>query len=208
MLRLLLMMMLVSCSAPAGVVATPSGERSPVPPTAAATRPPTAAPTPTPDPAGLPKCPASQLRAVTAGTMAADSFIGAIFFANHGTAPCTLRGNPEVALLAKDGSPLELRLAIVSAPTPVWVVVPVTELQPNAAGLVGFGATVPLQWSNYCDDVLATSFRVTLPDAGGTLDGTFVDLEGRPIAEYGKARCDDASGPSTLTIFPFQEPVR
>lgn len=140
--------------------------------------------------------------------MAADSFIGAIFFANRGTAPCTLRGNAEVALLAKDGSPLDLRLTIVSAPTPVWVVVPVTELQPNATGLVGFGATVPLQWSNYCDDVLAASFRVTLPEAGGTLDGTFVDLEGRPIAEYGKARCDDASGPSTLTVFPFQEPVR
>lgn len=140
--------------------------------------------------------------------MAADSFIGAIFFANRGTGPCTLRGNAELALLAKDGSPLDLRLAIVSAPTPVWVVVPVTEIQPNAAGLVGFGATVPLQWSNYCDDVLAASFRVTLPEASGVLDGTFVDLEGRPIPAYGTARCDDASGPSTLTVFPFQSPVR
>ncbi len=140
--------------------------------------------------------------------MAADSFIGAVFFANRGTGPCTLRGNPELVLLAKDSSPLDLRLAIVSAPTPVWVVVPVTEFRPNAAGLVGFGATVPLQWSNYCDDVLATAFRVTLPEAGGTLEGTFVDLEGRPVAAYGTARCDDASGPSTLTVYPFQEPVR
>src|SRR5687767_5221891 len=206
--RLLLAMMLVSCAAPTGVVATPTGERSATPSIAAATRSPAATLTPTPDPAGLPKCPASQLRAVAAGTMAADSFIGAIFFANRGTAPCTLRGNPELVLLAKDGAPLDLRLAIVSAPTPAWVVVPVSELQPNATGLVGFGATVPLQWSNYCDDVLAASFRVTLPEAGGTLEGTFVDLEGRPIAEYGKARCDDASGPSTLTVFPFQQPVR
>jgi hypothetical protein len=208
MLRLLLAITLVSCAAPATVVATPTAAISATPSTAAATRSPATAPSPTPDPAGLPKCPASQLRAIAAGTMAADSFIGAIFFANRGTGPCTLRGNPELVLLAKDGSPLDLRLAIVSAPTPVWVVVPVTEFQPNAAGLVGFGATVPLQWSNYCDDVLATNFRVTLPEAGGTLEGTFVDLDGRPIAAYGAARCDDASGPSTLTVFPFQEPVR
>jgi hypothetical protein len=207
-LRLLLAMMLVSCATPAGVVATPTGERSAAPPIAAATRTPVATLTPTPDPAGLPKCLASQLRAVAAGTMAADSFIGAVFFANRGTAPCTLRGNPELVLLAKDGSALDLRLATVSAPSPVWVVVPVTEFQPNAAGLVGFGATVPLQWSNYCDDVVAASFRVTLPEAGGMVDGTFVDLEGRPIAAFGTARCDDASGPSTLTVYPFQEPVR
>jgi hypothetical protein len=140
--------------------------------------------------------------------MAADSFIGAVFFANRGTSPCTLRGNPELVLLAKDGSPLDLRLATVSAPSPVWVVVPVTEFQPNSSGLVGFGATAPLQWSNYCDDVVAASFRVTLPEAGGMVDGTFVDLEGRPIAAFGTARCDDASGPSTLTVYPFQEPVR
>src|SRR5687767_12494661 len=208
MLRLLLVMMLVSCAAPAGVVATPTAERSVAPTSVPATRAPTAAPTPTQDPASLPKCAASQLRAVAAGTMAADSFIGAVFFENRGTAPCTLRGNPELVLLAKDGAPLDLRSATVSAPTPVWVVVPVTELQPNAAGLTGFGATVPLQWSNYCDDVLAASFRVTLPKGGGALDGTFVDLEGRPIPAYGKARCDDAAGPSTLTVFPFQTPVR
>jgi hypothetical protein len=207
-LRLLLAMMLVSCATPTGVVATPTGERSAAPPIAAATRTPVATLTPTPDPAGLPKCLASQLRAVAAGTMAADSFIGAVFFANRGTAPCTLRGNPELVLLAKDGSALDLRLATVSAPSPVWVVVPVTEFQPNAAGLVGFGATVPLQWSNYCDDVVAASFRVTLPEAGGMVDGTFVDLEGRPIAAFGTARCDDASGPSTFTVYPFQEPVR
>jgi hypothetical protein len=208
MLRLLLVMMLVSCAAPAGVVATPTAERSVAPASVDATRSPAATPTPTPDPASLPKCVASQLRAVAAGTMAADSFIGAVFFDNRGTAPCTLRGNPELVLLAKDGAPLDLRLATVSAPVPAWVVVPVSELQPNAAGLTGFGATAPLQWSNYCDEVLAESFRVTLPDGGGALDGTFVDLEGRPIATYGKARCDDAAGPSTLTVFPFQSPVR
>lgn len=208
MLRLLLATMLVSCAAPAAVTATPAGERSATPSVAVATRSPAVMLTPTPDPASLPRCPASQLRTVAAGTMATDSFIGAIFFANRGTGPCTLRGNAELVLLAKDGSPLDLRLATVSAATPAWVVVPVTEFQPNAAGLVGFGATAPLQWSNYCDDALAASFRVTLPESGGVLDGTFVDLEGRPIAAYGTARCDDASGTSTLTVYPFQEPVR
>src|SRR5688572_7414055 len=133
MLRLVLVMMLVSCAAPAGVVATPTGERSAAPPSVTATLTPTVTPTPTPDPASLPKCVASQLRAVAAGTMAADSFIGAVFFENRGTAPCTLRGNPELVLLAKDGAPLDLRLATVGAPVPVWVVVPVSELQPNAA---------------------------------------------------------------------------
>jgi hypothetical protein len=208
MLRLLLAAVLVSCTAPATVVATPTGARTAAAPGATATILPTPSFTSTPDPAALPKCPASQLRAVAAGTMAADGFIGAIFFANRGAGPCTLRGNPELVLLAKDGSPLDLRLATVSAPDPAWVVVPVSEFQQSAAGLVGFGATVPLQWSNYCDDVLAESFRVTLPDAGGALDGTFVDLEGRPIPAYGTARCDDAAGPSTLTVFPFQTPVR
>lgn len=204
---LLLATMLVSCAAPASVIATQTPGRTTTP-ASSPTRAPAATRTSTPDPAGLPKCPAAQLRAVAAGTMAADSFIGAVFFANRGTAPCTLRGNPELVLLAKDGSRLDLRLAIVSAPSPVWVVVPVTEFQPTTGGLVGFGATAPLQWSNYCDDVLATSFRITLPDAGGALEGTFVDLDGRPVAAFGAARCDDASGPSTLTVFPFQEPVR
>jgi hypothetical protein len=205
---LLLATMIVSCAAPSGVIATQSPARSTTPSSAAPTRSPAATVTPTPDPAGLPKCLASQLRAVAAGTMAADLFIGAVFFANRGTAACTLRGNPELVLLAKDGSPLDLRVAMVSAPSPVWVVVQVTEFQPTAGGLVGFGATVPLEWSNYCDDVLAASFRITLPESGGALDGTFVDLDGRPVAAYGTARCDDASGPSTLTVFPFQQPVR
>jgi hypothetical protein len=207
MLRLLLAAVLVSCAAPATVVPTPTGARTTAP-SATATSVPTPSFTPTPDPAALPKCAAAQLTAVAAGTMAADAFIGAIFFANRGAGPCTLRGNPELALLAKDGSPLDLRLATVSAPNPAWVVLPVSEFQQSAAGLVGFGATVPLEWSNYCDDILAESFRVTLPEAGGALDGTFVDLQGRPIAAYGTARCDDAAGPSTLTVFPFQTPVR
>jgi hypothetical protein len=201
-------MMLVSCAAPAGLSATGTPDRTATTASAAPTRSPAATLTATPDPAGLPKCSASQLRAVAAGRMAADLFIGAVFFANRGTGPCTLRGNPELVLLAKDGSPLDVRLATVSARTPVWVVLAVTEIQPNAAGLVGFGATAPLEWVNYCVDVLATSFRITLPEAGGALDGMFVDLDGRPIAAYGTARCDDASGPSTLTVFPFQEPVR
>lgn len=208
MLRLLLAAVLVSCTAPASVAPTPTGARTAAAPSATATSFPTPSFKSTPDPAALPKCSASQLRAVAAGTMAADGFIGAIFFANRGAGPCTLRGNPELVLLAKGGSPLDLRLATVSAPNPAWVALPVTEFQQSAAGLVGFGATVPLQWSNYCDDVLAESFRVALPDAGGTLEGTFVDLEGRPIPAYGTARCDDAAGPSTLTVFPFQTPVR
>lgn len=208
MVRLLLAVMLVSCSAPANVIATPPAEPSVTPSSAAATRSPTATVTSTPDPAGLARCPASQLQAVAAGALATDSFVGAVFFANRGAAPCTLRGNPELVLLAKDGSPLDLRLASVSAAAPTPVVVPVSQFQQAATGLVGFGATAPLQWSNYCDDVLPTRFRVTLPEADGVIEGTFVDLEGRPVAVFGTARCDDASGPSTLVICPFQEPVR
>lgn len=140
--------------------------------------------------------------------MAADSLVGAVFFANRGTGPCTLRGNPELVLLSKEGAALDVRAASVNAATPTLVVVPVSELRQGATGIEGFGATAPLQWSNYCDDVLATSFRVTLPDAGGVVAGTFVDLAGRPAAAFGTARCDDASGPSTLVIYPIQEPVR
>src|SRR5437773_2171467 len=92
--------------------------------------------------------------------------------------------------------------------TPPLVVVPVSQFVPDPAGFTGAGATLPLQWSNYCADVLATSFRVTLPDAGGVIDGTFVDLGGKPLARFGAPPCDDASGPSTLVVYPFQEPVR
>ena len=140
--------------------------------------------------------------------MATDFFVGAVFIANRGTAPCTLRGNPEVALLAQDASPLDVRRASVTGGAPTLVVVPVSEFRPDTAGLQGIGASAPLQWSNYCDDVLPTSFRVTLPEAGGVIDGTFIDLAGKPVANFGTPPCDDASGPSTLVVYPFQEPVR
>ena len=141
--------------------------------------------------------------------MATDFYVGAVFIANRGTAPCTLRGNPEVLLLASDGSPLDvMRASITGSGTPALVVVPVSQFVPDPAGFTGAGATSPLQWSNYCSDVLATSFRITLPDAGGVIDGTFVDLGGKPLARFGAPPCDDASGPSTLVVYPFQEPVR
>lgn len=138
--------------------------------------------------------------------MGADSFVGAVFLANRGSAPCTLRGNPELVLLAKNGSALDIMLATVIAAIPTLVVVPVSEFREDPAGLGGAGATAPLQWSNFCDDVVAVGFRVTLPETGGVIDGTFVDLAGGPVAALGTPRCDDASGTSTLTIYPFQEP--
>jgi uncharacterized protein DUF4232 len=208
MARWLFAAMLLSCSAPAIVNASP--------PSAPASRPATsptrsATPsvrTPTPDPSGLPKCAASQLQAVAAGVQAGDVFAGAVFVANRGTASCTVRGNPELTLLAADGSPLDVRGAAVTAGAPAAIVVPVSELRPDPLGLLGIGASAPLRWENYCDDTLPRTFRVTLPEDGGTIDGTFVDLAGRPAATLGTARCDDASGPSTLTVYPFQEPVR
>jgi Protein of unknown function (DUF4232) len=211
MLRLLVAMtLLLSCGAPtvsAPASPAPSATRS----VALATRSPTPSgrSSPTTEPTGLPKCIASQLQAVAAGVMGADFFVGAVFIANRGTAPCTLRGNPELVLLGGDGSPLDIKRATVTGTgTPPLVVVPVSEFRQDPAGLVGAGATAPLQWSNYCDDVLPASFRVTLPEGGGVIDGTFVDLAGKPIAKFGAPRCDDASGPSTLVVFPFQEPVR
>ena len=208
--RLLLMVMLISCSGPTTAVAT-------APPTTAATRsavPATAPPTttvraaPTPEPSGLPACAASQLQAVAAGLVTLGEFAGAVFVANRGTAPCTLRGNPELALLARDGSPLDVRRASVSAGAPKLVVLPVSEFRQDPAGVAGVGASAPLEWSNYCDDVLPSSFRLTLPGAGGAVDGTFVDIAGKPVSVFPTAPCEDASGPSTLVVYPFQEPVR
>ena len=209
MRRFLLAVMLVSCGAPESVNATlspgASATRSLVP----ATNTPTAtARTPTPDPASLARCAAPQLRAVATGVMGTDALLGAVFFANRGSAPCTLRGNPELVLLAKDGSPLDVRLASVTGGAPTIVVVPVSEFRQDPAGLGGAGATAPLHWSNYCDDVLAVAFRIRLPETGGVIDGAFVDLAGRPVAAFGAPRCDDAAGTSTLTVYPFQEPVR
>jgi hypothetical protein len=210
MLRLLLAVMLISCTAPTSVVATRSPAPSASHSATLATTPPSATvrSSPTVEPTGLPKCVLSQLQAVAAGVQATDFFAGAVFIANRGTAPCTLRGNPEVVLLATDGSPLDVRSASVSAGNPKLVVVPVSEFRPDPAGLFGVGASAPLRWENYCDDALPMSFRVTLPEGGGVIQGTFVDLAGKPVSTLGVARCDDASGPSTFTVYPFQEPVQ
>ncbi len=210
MLRWLLALMLVSCSAPASVGATLSPAPSATSSVGVTTRAPTATvkPSPTPEPSGLAKCAASQLQTVAAGVMATDFFAGAVFIANRGTAPCTLRGNPEVVLFASGGSPLDVRSASVTAGTPKLVVVPVSEFRPDPAGLAGVGASAPLRWENYCQDTVPMSFRLTLPEAAGVIDGTFVDLAGRPVSTFGVARCDDASGPSTFTVYPFQEPAQ
>src|SRR2546428_263947 len=116
MLRLFLALMLVSCTAPASVSATPTASRSvgAAPTTAGATT----KSAPTPEPTGLAKCAASQLQAIAAGVLGADSFVGAVFI------------------------------------------------------------------------------------------GMFVDRAGKPVAALGTPRCDDASGPSTLTVYPFREPVQ
>jgi hypothetical protein len=145
---------------------------------------------------------------VAAGVQTTDFFAGAVFVANRGTAACTLRGNPEVVLLTTGGSPLDVRSASVTAGSPKVVVIPVSQFRPDPAGLLGIGASAPLRWENYCEDVLPTSFRVTLPDASGVIEGTFVDIAGKPVSTFGVARCDDASGPSTFTVYPFQEPVQ
>jgi hypothetical protein len=209
MLRLLLAVSLVSCAAPTSVSESrslaPSPPRSAAPVTTSPSA--TARPSPSIDPASVPKCVASQLRAVAAGVQATDFFAGAVFIANRGTAACTVRGNPEVVLLTTSGSPLDVRTASVTAGTPKVVVVPVTEFRQDSAGIQGIGASAPLRWENYCEDVLPMSFRVTLPEAGGVIQGTFVDITGKPVSTLGVARCDDASGPSTFTVYPFQEPV-
>ena len=210
MLRLILTAVLISCGGPTTVIATapptPIATRSVAP----ATPPPTttARAAPTPEPSGLPTCAASQLQAVAAGVVTLGEFAGAVFIANRGTAPCTLRGNPDVVLLTKDASPLDVRRASVSAGAPKLVVLPVSEFRQDPAGVDGVGASAPLEWSNYCDDVLPASFRLTLPDASGAIDGTFVDIAGKPVGAFPTAPCEDASGPSTLVVYPFQGPVR
>jgi hypothetical protein len=210
MLRLLLALMLASCTAPASVSATPTptAARSATSLAPVATAPVRSAPTP--EPTGLATCVASQLQVVAAGVLAADSFVGAVFIANRGTATCTLRGNPDLVMLAKDGSRLDVKYAIVTSGSgaPALVVVPVSQFREDPNGVAGMGASAPLQWTNYCDDTLPASFRIALPDAGGVMEGTFIDLAGKPIPTLGTPRCDDASGPSTLVVYPFREPVQ
>lgn len=110
----------------------PSATRSAAPATPSPTT--TVKPAPTPEPTGLAKCATSQLQAVAAGVLTTDSFAGAVFIANRGTAPRTVRGNPQ---LAKDGSPLDIKLASVEAGTPTLVVLPVSQFQQDLAGVVG-----------------------------------------------------------------------
>ena len=159
MLRLLLAVAVVSCAAPTSVTETPSPAPSPSRSVAPVTTSPAATvrSSPSIDPANVPKCVASQLQAVAAGVQATDFFAGAVFIANRGTAACTLRGNPEVVLLTTGGSPLDVRSASVTAGAPKIVVVPVTELRQDSAGIQGIGASAPLRWENYCEDVLPMS---------------------------------------------------
>src|SRR5438128_4223346 len=126
MLRWLLAVMLVSCGAPTSVTTTPPPTAATRSAAVATTSPtPTTRSSPTPEPTGLAKCVASQLQAVAAGTMATDFYVGAVSIANRGTAPCTVRGNPEILMLASDGSPLDVMRASVSGGgTPTLVVVP------------------------------------------------------------------------------------
>src|SRR2546426_2962636 len=150
MLRWVLAVMLVSCGALTSVTTTPSPSTEAARSAPVATRSPTPSvrSSPTPEPTSVAACAASQLRAVAAGTMATDFYVGAGFIANPGTAPCTLRGNPQVLLLASDGSPLDvMRASITGSGTPTLVVVPVSQFVPDPAGFTGAGATSPLQWS-------------------------------------------------------------
>ena len=210
MLRLLLAVILVSCSAPTSVTTTGSPALSSSRSAPLVTSSPTATvrSSPSIDPVNVPRCVASQLQAVAAGVQTTDFFAGAVFVANRGTAACTVRGNPEVVLLTTGGSPLDVRSASVTASAPKLVVVPVSEFRSDPAGLLGVGASAPLRWENYCEDALPMSFRITLPEAAGVIEGTFVDLAGKSVSTLGVARCDDASGPSTFTVYPFQEPVQ
>src|SRR6058998_1569401 len=116
MVRWLLAVMLVSCGTPTSVISTRPPSTAPTQSAAVATRSPTptARSSPTPEPTDIAKCVASQLQAVAAGTMATDFYVGAVFIANRGTAPCTVRGNPDVLLLASDGSPLDVMRASVT----------------------------------------------------------------------------------------------
>jgi hypothetical protein len=206
-----LAVVLVACAAPApAATATP---RAPVAATVPASRSATATTTPraspTPEPTGIAKCAASDLRAVAAWQQTADgAMAGAIFLANRGVAPCTLRGNPQITLLGIDGSALDVRGATVTAGTPVLVVVPVTQFREDPAGLDGVGASAPLQWSNYCGAALPVRFRITLAEDPAPFEGSMVDITGRPVTSGGTPRCNDGAGPSTLAVYPFQEPRR
>src|SRR6266542_3997777 len=135
MVRWLLAVLLESCGTPTSVIATPPPSTTPTQSAAAATSPtPTARSSPTPEPTGLARCVASQLQAVAAGTMATDFYVGAVFIANRGTTPCTVRGNPEVLLLAGDGSPLDvMRASVTGGGTPKLVVVPISQFVPDPA---------------------------------------------------------------------------
>lgn len=170
-----------------------------------------AARTPTPDPATLARCDAAALQAVVAWARTPDdSLVGAIFIANRGSAPCALRGNPELGLRGADGRTIDVRVATVTGAggPPAPVVVPVTQFREDPAGLTGAGASAPLEWENYCATEKIVALTVTLPEGAGRIDGTFVEPSGVAMRESLTPRCEDAAGTSTLAVYPLQEPRR
>ncbi|HKY52000.1 MAG TPA: DUF4232 domain-containing protein [Candidatus Limnocylindria bacterium] len=178
-------------------------------PTASRTAEPARAPTP--DPATLRPCAGSALQAVIAWARSPDdSLVGAVFIANRGSEPCTVRGHPEVSLRGEDGRATDVRVALVSsaALAPAPVVVPVTQLREDPAGVAGVGAAAPLEWENYCASEKVVAFTFTLVEGAGPIAGTFAEPSGVPMRESLTPRCEDAAGTSTLAIYPLQEPRR
>jgi hypothetical protein len=210
MLRwLFALVLLASCRGDVGAPPSPAASLSPQ--SGAPARTSEARLTPTPDPATLARCDAAALQAVVAWAPTTDgSLVGAIFIANRGGGPCTLRGNPELGLRGADGRAIDVRVAMVTGVggPPAPVVVPVTQFREDPAGLVGAGASAPLEWENYCATEKVLGLTVVLPEGAGRIDGAFVEPSGVAMRESLTPRCEDAAGSSTLAVHPLQEPRR
>jgi hypothetical protein len=115
----------------------------------------------------------------------AGKAVGVLEVENVGSAPCAIRGVPRVTLRSAGGRSLAVRQTSESA-RGQWVV-----LRP------GERADADFSWVNYCG---------TSGAAHATLAWRGISLRLRPAANgwMRRARCDDRSAGSTMSVGPFE----
>lgn len=137
---------------------------------------------------GTPACLAGSLTAH--GGRQGGGFVGeaegTVILTKTGSSACTLSGNPTVALIASDGSQLN-----VQAAPPTNAASPPVLLQSTGS------ATLIVYWSNWCGSRPGPlQIRITLAGNEGTLTGPF---DGPPNYDFVPA-CRDNTQPSTLSV--------
>ena len=130
-------------------------------------------------------CASGQLGVFAVTEGGGGTTVGEFQLRNNGSAPCWLRGRPQLSVLDARGHLLGINALPPKRRSAV-------RLGPHDAALVTF------QWHNWCRLTAPAAWRLVLPHGGGTI---------KSKADIGRPRCDDSKSPSTLVISTFGPPT-